>query len=258
MAKTANKFYAVFKGRTPGVYHSWFGPGGAREQVEAFPGARYKSFPTRAEAEAFVRDPGSAGPAGTSPQRKPARPPKSPSAGETGRTLPAEGAEGTAIFSDGGCINNPGPGGYGVVVLEGGRRTELSGGYRLTTNNRMELMGAIVGLKSLDGRRPGPVTVCTDSRYVVDGISKGWAARWRSRGWMRDARNRAENIDLWSVLLDLCTAISPGFVWVKGHAGHRENERCDFLAREAAQGAGLQADEAYEKGKTGVSLPTLF
>ena len=258
MAKTAKKYYAVSRGRTPGVYHSWFGPGGAREQVEAFPGARYKSFPTRAEAEAFVRGPGSAGPAGTSPKKRPAHPTKDASAGGAGGVLPAEGAKGTVVFSDGGCLNNPGPGGYGVVVLEGGRRTELSGGYRLTTNNRMELTGAIVGLRFLDGRLTGPVTVCTDSRYVVDGISKGWAVRWRSRGWMRDGRNRAENIDLWSVLLDLCDALRPDFVWVKGHAGHRENERCDFLAGEAARGASLQADEAYEKGQTGVSQPTLF
>lgn len=258
MAKTARKFYAVLKGRVPGVYHSWFGPGGAREQVEAFPGARYKSFPTFEEAKAFASGSASPGPAGTPSRKSPSRLPKGPFAGKGCEELVAEGAEGTVVFSDGGCLNNPGPGGYGVVVIERGSRTELSGGYRFTTNNRMELMGAIAGLRSLAGRRTGPVTVCTDSRYVVDGISKGWAVRWRSRGWMRDARNRAENIDLWSALLDLCEAVRPGFVWVKGHAGNTENERCDFLARKAAQGTGLQADEAYEKGETGVSRPTLF
>jgi ribonuclease HI len=122
----------------------------------------------------------------------------------------------------------------------------------------MELMGVITGLRSIGDRRVSPVTVCTDSRYVVDGISKGWAERWRARGWMRDAKHRAENIDLWSILLDLCEAHRPTFVWVKGHAGHAENERCDTLATEAALSQGLPVDEAYETGKTGVSQPTLF
>jgi ribonuclease HI len=144
------------------------------------------------------------------------------------------------------------------VVIEDGRRTELSGGYRLTTNNRMELTAAIMGLKSLGGRKVSPVTVCTDSRYVVDGIMKGWARRWRRNGWMRDSRSRAENIDLWSVLLDLSDTYSPTFVWVKGHAGHRENERCDALAKQAARSPDLPADSAYEKGETGVLQPTLF
>jgi ribonuclease HI len=145
-----------------------------------------------------------------------------------------------------------------VVIIEGGGRRELSGGFRLTTNNRMELTAVITGLKALGKDHPGPVSVYTDSRYVVDGISRGWAKKWRRQGWMRDARNRAENIDLWAMLLDLCEVYEPRFVWVRGHAGNVENERCDALAKEAARGPDLPPDIAYEKGETGVTLPTLF
>jgi ribonuclease HI len=257
MAKPAKKIYAVLRGRIPGIYASWFGAGGAQEQVEAFPGALYKGFPTFEEASSYASTMGfphlpdlTGGSRPTAPAaKKPGAPWGQPE---------IDHEKGAVIYTDGGCLNNPGPGGYGVVIIEDGDRTELSGGYRLTTNNRMELTGAIVGLKSLAGRKVSPLTVCTDSRYVVDGISKGWASRWRSRGWMRDAKHRAENIDLWAILLDLCDAYRPSFVWVKGHAGHAENERCDSLAKEAASSPGLQADEAYEKGETGVTLPTLF
>ncbi len=170
----------------------------------------------------------------------------------------AANADDITIYSDGGCINNPGPGGYGVVIIDGGKRTELSGGFRLTTNNRMELMGIIMGLKSL-GRKSGrQVTVYTDSRYVINGITKGWARKWRNNDWMRDAKHRAENIDLWAILLDLCDIYTPKFIWVKGHAGNVENERCDVLAGRSALQADLPADLAYEKGKTAIEQPTLF
>jgi ribonuclease HI len=259
MAKTAKKFYAVLKGKSPGIYDTWFGSGGAHEQIDAFPGALYKGFQTFDEACAHARSMGFPNlPDHTSGVRS-ASPAKG--AGRTKGETPGANVDvtrGVVIYSDGGCINNPGPGGYGVVIIEGGKRSELSGGYRLTTNNRMELMAVIMGLRSLEGRRVSPVTVCTDSRYVADGISKGWAARWRANGWMRDAKHRAENIDLWAVLLDLCAKIRPSFVWVKGHAGNRENERCDTLAKEAAESSGLPADLAYEKGETGISQPTLF
>jgi ribonuclease HI len=150
------------------------------------------------------------------------------------------------VYTDGGCLGNPGPGGYGAVVLDGETRRELSAGYRLTTNNRMELLACIAALETLGA--PVEVILHSDSRYVVNGIEKGWARRWRANGWMRSRTEAAVNCDLWARLLDLCEAHRVRFVWVHGHAGNRENERCDRLATSAAQGAGLREDHAYVQG----------
>jgi ribonuclease HI len=150
------------------------------------------------------------------------------------------------IYTDGACIGNPGPGGYGAVLLYGSRRKELSGGFRLTTNNRMELMAAIAGLETLKGRCKA--IVYTDSRYVADAVTLGWARRWKSRGWRRGRTGVALNPDLWERLLRLCDAHEVEFRWVAGHAGDRENERCDELATTAAQGKALSCDSGYEDG----------
>ena len=148
------------------------------------------------------------------------------------------------IYTDGACTGNPGPGGYGVVLLYGEHRRELSGGFRQTTNNRMELMGPIEGLQALN--QSCRVTLHSDSQYVVEGIEKGWAKRWRGNGWMRNKRERAVNPDLWGRLLDLCETHDVEFRWVRGHAGDVENERCDQLAVEAARRKDLPVDEGYE------------
>jgi ribonuclease HI len=137
------------------------------------------------------------------------------------------------MYTDGGCIDNPGPGGYGVIVITNGKRKELSGGFRLTTNNRMELTAAIVGLQTLKERNK--VTLYSDSRYLVDGIEKGWARTWRANKWRKADKTRALNIDLWQQILDLCDQHQVKFVWVAGHAGHPENERCDQLANESSR-----------------------
>ena len=148
------------------------------------------------------------------------------------------------IYTDGACTGNPGPGGYGVVLIYGEHRRELSGGYRRTTNNRMELMGPIQGLEVLN--QSCRVILHSDSQYVVEGIEKGWAKRWKSNGWMRNKREQAVNPDLWGRLLDLCGKHEVEFRWVRGHAGDRENERCDQLAVQAAHGNDLPADDGYE------------
>jgi ribonuclease HI len=148
------------------------------------------------------------------------------------------------IYTDGACLGNPGPGGYGVVLRYGDHRKELSGGYRLTTNNRMELTAAIEGLAAL--KTPCVVELFSDSAYVVNGIEKGWARRWRANGWYRPNKQLAENRDLWGKLLKLCERQRVRFQWIKGHAGHAENERCDQLAFEAAQLPNLPADQGYE------------
>ncbi len=147
------------------------------------------------------------------------------------------------IYTDGACSGNPGPGGYGVVLLFGEHRKELSGGFRKTTNNRMELLGAIEGLRALKERCS--VKLHTDSQYVVNAIEKGWAAKWRANGWMRNKTDKAVNPDLWEQLLTLCEQHKVEFVWVRGHAGNKENERCDQLAVAAAAKPNLPEDEGY-------------
>ena len=148
------------------------------------------------------------------------------------------------IYTDGACSPNPGPGGYGVVLMYGEHRREYSGGYRSTTNNRMELLAPIIGLSALN--QSCRVTVYSDSRYVVDGIQKGWARTWRANGWMRNKKESAVNPDLWDRLLDLCDKHDVEFRWVRGHSGDPENERCDRLAVEASKGPDLAVDEGYE------------
>jgi ribonuclease HI len=147
------------------------------------------------------------------------------------------------IYTDGGCLGNPGPGGYGAVLLYKGHRKELSDGYRLTTNNRMELLGAIVALEALKSRTK--VSIHSDSQYVVNGIEKGWAATWRRKGWIKADKQKALNTDLWDRLLNLCALHDASFVWVRGHSGDVENERCDVLAKEAAMRKDLPADPGY-------------
>ena len=148
------------------------------------------------------------------------------------------------IYTDGACVGNPGPGGYGVVLKYGKGRRELQGGYRLTTNNRMELLAPIEGLSAL--KEKCRVTMFSDSRYVVDAMAKGWAKKWQAKGWMRNKKDKAINPDLWARLLSLSDEHEVEFKWVKGHAGNIENERCDELAEQAARQPNLIVDRGYE------------
>ncbi len=132
------------------------------------------------------------------------------------------------IFTDGACSGNPGPGGYGAILRVGDHVKELSGGAPETTNNRMELMGVIEALSAL--KYPCDVVLTTDSKYVVDSVTKGWARSWKAKGWVKADKKPALNIDLWERLLELLDKHNVQFIWVKGHAGHPENERCDRLA----------------------------
>ena len=132
------------------------------------------------------------------------------------------------LFTDGACSGNPGPGGWGAVLRYNGREKEFSGGEKETTNNRMELTAAIMGLAAL--KEPCEVRLVTDSKYVADGITKGWAESWRKNNWRKADKKPALNPDLWERLLDLVNTHKVTIEWVKGHAGHPENERCDQLA----------------------------
>jgi ribonuclease HI len=148
------------------------------------------------------------------------------------------------LYTDGACIGNPGPGGYGVVLLYNNHRKELSAGFRRTTNNRMELMAAIVGLEALKERCQ--VTLYSDSRYLVENFTSGAARRWQSNRWMRNRKTPAQNPDLWERLLAVASRHDIEMVWVEGHAGNPENERCDVLAMRAARMDNQSVDEIYE------------
>ena len=140
------------------------------------------------------------------------------------------------LFTDGACSGNPGPGGWGAILRYHGHERELSGGDAHTTNNRMELSAVIAGLEQL--KEPCAVTLTSDSKYVCDAITKGWARSWKKNGWRKSDKSPALNADLWDKLLALLDTHEITVVWVKGHAGHPENERCDKLATaEAARHA---------------------
>ena len=153
------------------------------------------------------------------------------------------------IHTDGSCLGNPGPGGYGAILDYQGQERELSGGFRRTTNNRMEILGVIVGLEALT--EPCTATIYSDSRYVVDAIEKGWARKWKANGWMRNKREAAVNPDLWDRLLRALDKHEVGLKWVRGHAGNAGNTRADRLAVAAAKGTSLPRDDGYENPKKG-------
>lgn len=144
------------------------------------------------------------------------------------------------IYTDGAAKGNPGPGGYGVVLMAGKHYKELSAGYRLTTNNRMELLAVIVGLEALK-KRHQEVTVYSDSKYVVDAVEKGWVFNWEKKSF-----KSKKNQDLWKRFLKSFRVHQVRFKWIKGHAGHPQNEKCDQLAVAAAESTQLSIDKEYE------------
>lgn len=148
------------------------------------------------------------------------------------------------IYTDGACSGNPGAGGYGVVMLYKGARKELSQGYKTTTNNRMEVLAVIKGLEAL--KEPCQVTLYSDSKYVVDSVTKGWVYSWKKKNWIKSDKKKALNVDLWERLIALLDKHNVEFVWVKGHADNVENERCDELARMAIASGNLIEDENYK------------
>lgn len=241
------KFYAVAKGRKPGIYTAWAGEEGAEAQVKGFQEAMYKSFPSRSAAQAWLRNPSIESPpeeqllfaiSETKPRhQKPDElflPPEE--ALQAGKVV---------VFTDGSCIKNPGPGGYGVILKYGRNRKELAQGFRMTTNNRMELTACIIGLQALT--HPSSVVLYSDSSYVVQGIQRGWAQNWQRNGWKKSDHKPVENADLWARLLEACQRHQVTFYWVKGHANIPENERCDQLAIQAASTKDLQEDTGYQE-----------
>ncbi len=237
----SKKVYAVFQGHQPGIYDSW---DEASDQVKGFKGAKYKSFANQAAAIDWLRefvlnakDPVAQNLIDlikTQIGKNPA-PANSSQASPNGKII---------IHTDGGASPNPGVGGYGVVMQKGSRRKELSAGYKLTTNNRMEMLGVIVALQALN--ESSEVVLHTDSKYVVDSITKRWVYGWKKRGWKKSDGKRPENVDLWEVLIALLEEHQVNFHWVKGHAGNTENERCDALVAEARKMKNLLIDTGYK------------
>ena len=217
--------YAVRARRKSGIFKTWEE---CFRQVNGYPNAVYKAFYSLAEAEAFLKAGDHSEPA------------------ETSRLVSDKltGLRKVFIYTDGATIGNPGPGGYGIVMIYGKHRKEFMGGFRLTTNNRMELMAALVGLGMLKSKCS--VTIYTDSQYLADSISRGWAKRWRANGWKTKEGKQVSNVDMWQQLLEQCDKHIVTFEWIRGHAGNPENERCDYLAMQLASSRGLPADAGYE------------
>ena len=152
------------------------------------------------------------------------------------------------IFTDGACSGNPGPGGYGTILRFNDITKELYGGDPKTTNNRMEMMAVIKGLQAL--KEPCEVTLYSDSQYVINAVTKGWAVGWKKRGWVKADKKPALNSDLWEIILQLLDIHKVEFIWIKGHAGHPENERCDHLAvtgSQEAKASGKSFDKVVRK-----------
>lgn len=149
------------------------------------------------------------------------------------------------LYTDGACSGNPGPGGYGAILKYGDHEKELKGGFRSTTNNRMEILAIIEGLKAL--KRPSNLCVYSDSRYVIDTMTKGWALKWQRKGWKKTNKEKAKNSDLWEKMLELDAIHSITWLWVKGHAGDPMNERADDLAVKARNNKkNHQIDKVFE------------
>ena len=149
------------------------------------------------------------------------------------------------LYTDGACSGNPGPGGYGTVMIFGEHRRELSAGFSRTTNNRMEVLAVIAGLEEL--KRSCKVDVCSDSKYLVDSMNGNWPLQWKARAWKKVGGGGVENIDLWEQMIVLADMHQLSFQWVKGHSGHAENEACDQLAVAASLQENLPPDVGYEE-----------
>jgi ribonuclease HI len=230
MSQSPTTYYVVVRGHRPGIYTRRFGPNGFAAQLVGHPNTLWKRVASLDEARAWLEEVGATA--------------------LLDHVAPAEAAptaesalSAVTIYTDGGAEPNPGRAGWAAVLLFGEHQRELSGGYALSTNNRMEILAAIHALEAL--KRPCRVTLYSDSRYLVDAMTLGWAKRWQEQGWMRNRKDRAQNPDLWERLLALCAEHMVSFEWTRGHAGQAENERCDQLAGEALRRDDLPPDPGY-------------
>ncbi|MFN3309970.1 MAG: ribonuclease HI [Anaerolineales bacterium] len=247
MPSRRKSLYVVLKGHQPGVYPQWEGSEGAKIQVEGFGNAVYKGFYTAEEASNWLK----------SQAKEPLPPPlmkwlieqERKAANHSSKSLKSLTethlqAGGTVIFTDGATLGNPGRGGYAAAILQNENRREISGGFRLTTNNRMELYACIAALESI--QPPQKVLLITDSAYIYRATMQGWLQRWAENGWKQRRGRAVENRDLWQRLHRLCQCFTVEVYWIKGHNATLENERCDWLANRAAQKPNLPEDQGYQ------------
>lgn len=239
-AKKRKKYYAVFQGHAPGIYIDW---DSASAQVRGFKGAKYKSFSDERSAILWLRACVLNASEAVSPNLIALIKGLETKDVSTPKSSPETSENTIIIHTDGGASPNPGKGGYGIVLQKGKHRKELSAGFALTTNNRMEMLAVIEALRAL--KSASSVILYSDSRYVVDSISKGWVYGWLKRGWKKSDGQAPENVDLWKLLLPLLKKHNVDLQWVKGHGGNKENERCDFLANQARKHKNLLTDEGY-------------
>lgn len=243
MAKQKKQYYVVVDGERVWLFRTW---NEAKPHCVGQKGVKFKGFADANDALAWLTQ---FPDAQTDAVREVLTPLTGQSKKRVDSTLQAEPKippDTVVMYSDGGSLGNPGPGGYGVVLQFNEQYKEFSGGYRRTTNNRMELMGCITGLEAL--KRQSTVLIYTDSSYVVNGIEKGWAEKWRSLGWKRSKNGAAaKNADLWARLLTAVDKHDVTFHWVKGHAGNPRNERCDQLAKQAARRDDLPDDKGFTR-----------
>lgn len=233
---SAKKFYAVAIGVRPGIYTNW---PEAKAQIDGFAGAIYKGFATYSEAQNWLKNPVYTA-TGSEPRSQTPAPGSDP-----GKDPINTDSDRVIIYTDGSSSGNPGPGGYGIIQVYNGQVKEITGGFKLTTNNRMELMGVIVALRQLEFREK-PITVYSDSSYVVNGITQGWAKNWRRNEWVKSDKKPVINPDLWDELLNLTEELDVTFIHVRGHAGNPYNERCDELAVNSSKLDNLPDDKGYK------------
>lgn len=238
MAKT--KYYAVLKGRRPGIYYTW---DDCKEQVDGFQGAKYKSFPTVEEAMAYMREDAQAV-LDLQAKREEARlAPKAHKVSKKTLQIPdlppiSHFPQDLVYFTDGSCLVNPkGPGGHAAVIFDSNMQMLkiVTGGESSTTNNRMELKALLMGLKAIEDGRAHNIVVNTDSQYLQNAFVKYWLRSWKRNNWIKSDGNPVLNKDLWIELDTLVAKHHVTFNWVKGHAGQEYNELCDYLAKAEAQ-----------------------
>lgn len=251
MTKSKKQYYLVVHGYKPGLYTEWFGKDGAANQVEGFPDAIYKGFHTKEDALQWLK--------GFSEETLKAYAPNLLDLLDFSAPVQVIDndvellKEGKVIIHTDGCsFGNPGAGGFAAILRYKGREKELTGGFQETTSNRMELIACIEGLRTLKQR--SSVVIFSDSKYLIDSMKNGWALKWRANRWMKKQSQKVPNSDLWKILLELCEQYEVEFQWVRGHNVDKSNQRCDFLAKEAAKKPNLQVDKGFNKDELQSSL----
>lgn len=251
MSKIKKQYYIVVHGHKPGLYTEWFGDNGASKQVEGFNDAIYKGFYSKEDALQWLREFSEEMLQKYAPNLLDLVDYSIPlKVVDDDVELLKEGK--VVIHTDGCALGNPGVGGFAVLLRYKDKEKEITGGFQETTNNRMELIACIEGLKSL--KQKSNVIVFSDSKYLVDAIVNQWIYKWRNNHWTKSKSQKVLNADLWKTLLDLIEQHEVELRWVRGHNIDKSNQRCDILAKQAAQQKNLPIDIGFNKDDLQSSL----